>query len=82
MKFNLCVADVTGLIIVEVNKTQMIEIGSPQGHSAHYNNSRKHRNIFKSANLPSHSRGLFMGPKKGKTCQILTGLTVREKNTG
>lgn len=37
MKFNLCVEDVTGLIIIEVNKTQMIqmiEVGSPQGHSA------------------------------------------------
>lgn len=37
MKVNLCVEDVTSLIIIEVNRTQMIqviEVGSPQGHSA------------------------------------------------
>lgn len=34
MKVNFCVEDVTGLIIIEVNRTQMIQVSSRQGHSA------------------------------------------------
>lgn len=64
MKVNLCVEDVTGLIIIEVNRTQMIEVSSPQGHSAITIN---HLSIvtFLSLQTSRRTRGYFSWVQKG-----------------